>query len=112
MKKFFFVALALMVASIINGYDHGLKLGFKDRFHQPYRGQLINNFFPIMECLEKDEGVLGAYLSGAGPTIMALIKAEDTKGVVRIKDELGDLIKGWRVEKLELDTRGYTCDYL
>lgn len=104
--------LALMVASIINGYDHGLKLGFKDRFHQPYRGQLINNFFPIMECLEKDEGVLGAYLSGAGPTIMALIKAEDTKGVVRIKDELGDLIKGWRVEKLELDTRGYTCDYL
>jgi homoserine kinase len=43
---------------------------------------------------------------------MALIKAEDTKGVVRIKDELGDLIKGWRVEKLELDTRGYTCDYL
>ena len=104
--------LALMVASIINGYDHGLKLGFKDRFHQPYRGKLIKNFFPIMETLEKDERVLGAYLSGAGPTIMALIRADDTKGVVRIKEELGDLIEGWRVEKLELDTRGYTCDFL
>ena len=42
---------------------------------------------------------------------MALIKAEDTKGVVRLKEELGDLINDWQVEKLELDLRGYTCDY-
>lgn len=104
--------LALMVASLINGYDEGLKLGFKDRFHQPYRGKLIENFFPIMETLEKDEDVLGVYLSGAGPTIMALISAQDTKGVPRIKKELGSLIKGWQVEKLELDTRGFTCDFL
>jgi homoserine kinase len=104
--------LALMVASLINGYDEGLKLGFKDRFHQPYRGHLIDNFFPIMETLEKDERVLGAYLSGAGPTIMALIRADDTMGVVRIKEELGSLIDGWQVEKLELDERGFTCDFL
>lgn len=103
--------LALMVASLINGYDEGLKLGFKDRLHQPYRGDLIQGFKEIMEVLEKDERVLGAYLSGAGPTIMALIKAEDTKGVVRLKEELGDLIDDWQVEKLELDLRGYTCDY-
>ena len=104
--------LALMVASLINGYDQGLKLGFKDRLHQPYRGKLIKNYFPIMDVLEKDEKILGAYLSGAGPTIMAMIKAEDDKGVVRIKEELGDLIEGWKVEKLELDTRGYVCDFL
>ncbi|EMD17488.1 homoserine kinase [Eggerthia catenaformis OT 569 = DSM 20559] len=104
--------LALMVASIINGYDEGLKLGFKDKLHQPYRGKLIENYFPIMEVLEKDPHIIGAYLSGAGPTIMAIIKADDDKGVVRLKEELGDLIKGWKVEKLELDTRGYTCDFL
>lgn len=103
--------LALMVASLINGYDEGLKLGFKDRLHQPYRGDLIKGFNEIMDELEKDDRVLGAYLSGAGPTIMALIKAEDTKGVVRLKEELGDLIKEWQVVKLELDMRGYTCDY-
>lgn len=103
--------LALMVASLINGYDEGLKLGFKDRLHQPYRGDLIQGFKEIMEVLENDEKVLGAYLSGAGPTIMALIKAEDTKGVVRLKEELGSLIDEWQVEKLELDMRGYTCDY-
>ena len=104
--------LALMVASIINGYDEGLKLGFKDKLHQPYRGKLIENYFPIMAVLEKDPHIIGAYLSGAGPTIMAIIKADDDKGVVRLKEELGDLIKGWKVEKLELDTRGYTCDFL
>ncbi len=103
--------LALMVASLINGYDEGLKLGFKDCLHQPYRGDLIQGFKEIMEVLENDERVLGAYLSGAGPTIMALIKAEDTKGVVRLKEELGSLIDEWQVEKLELDMRGYTCDY-
>ena len=85
--------LALMVASLINGYDEGLKLGFKDRLHQPYRGDLISGFNEIMAVLEKDEKVLGAYLSGAGPTIMAVIRGEDKMGVVRIKEELGDLIK-------------------
>ncbi len=104
--------LALMVASIINGYDEGLKLGFKDRLHQPYRGKLIKNFFPILDVLEEDEKVLGVYLSGAGPTIMAIINASDEKGVVRIKDELGDLIEGWKVEKLELDTTGYKYDFM
>ena len=103
--------LALMVASLINGYDDGLKLGFKDRLHQPYRGPLIEGFDEIMTILENDERVLGAYLSGAGPTIMAVIDATDTKGVGRIKEEVGDLLKDWQVEKLELDMSGYTCDY-
>lgn len=103
--------LALMVASLINGYDEGLKLGFKDRLHQPYRGDLITGFDEIMAVLEKDEQVLGAYLSGAGPTITAVIHADDRMGVVRIKEELGNLIKDWRVNKLELDNRGYIADY-
>ena len=103
--------LALAVASLINGYDEGLKLGFKDRLHQPYRGHLIKGYHEIMRTLDEDPKVLGSYLSGAGPSLMALIKAEDTMGVARIKEELGSLLDGWQVIKLELDQRGYTCDY-
>ena len=103
--------LALMVASLINGYDEGLKLGFKDRLHQPYRGDLIKGYHEIMDALEKDEKILGCNLSGAGPTLMAVIKEEDKMGVVRLKEELGDLLTDWQVVKLELDQRGYTCDY-
>lgn len=103
--------LALVVASLINGYDEGLKLGFKDKLHQPYRGGLIKGFDDIMKKMEQDEKVLGCYLSGAGPTLMAVIKAEDKMGVVRIKEELGSLLNDWDVVKLELDHRGYSCDY-
>lgn len=103
--------LALTVASLINGYDEGLKLGFKDRLHQPYRGHLIEGYDEIMSRLDADPMVLGNFLSGAGPSLMAVIKAEDTMGVVRIKEELGNLLDGWKVVKLELDTRGYTCDF-
>lgn len=103
--------LALMVASLINGFDEGLKLGFKDRLHQPYRGRLIKGYDEIMTILEKDERILGCYLSGAGPTIMAVVKADDTKAVVRMKEELGSLLDDWQVVKLELDMRGYTYDY-
>jgi len=103
--------LALVVASLINGYDEGLKLGFKDRLHQPYRGKLIKGYDKIMELLGNDPEVLGCYLSGAGPTLMAVIKEEDKMGVVRIKEELGSLLNDWDVVKLELDHKGYTCDY-
>lgn len=103
--------LALVVASLINGYDEGLKLGFKDRLHQPYRGELITGYDKIMELLDSDPDVLGCYLSGAGPTLMAVIKEEDKMGVVRIKEKLGSLLNDWDVVKLELDHKGYTCDY-
>lgn len=103
--------LAIMVASLINGFDEGLKIGFNDRLHEPYRGPLIKGFDKIEAILKADEKVLGTYLSGAGPTIMALIKEEDKMGVVRIKEQLGDLIAGWTVENLELDQRGYTFDF-
>ncbi len=103
--------LALLVASLLNGDDSGLKLGFKDALHQPYRGKLIKGYEEIMDILGEDEQVLGCYLSGAGPTLMVLISESDTLGVVRIKEELGDLLEDWQVVKLELDTRGYTLDF-
>ena len=62
-------------------------------------------------ALENDENVLGCYLSGAGPTLMAVIREEDKMGVVRLKEELGSLLNDWEVIKLELDHKGYTCDY-
>lgn len=103
--------LALVVASLINGYDEGLKLGFNDRLHQPYRGHLIKGYDEIMKALADDKQVLGSYLSGAGPTLMAVIRTDDLMGVVRIKENLGNLLDGWEVKKMELDQKGYTCDF-
>lgn len=103
--------LSLLVASLINGYDEGLRIGFRDHLHQPYRGNLIKGYDEIMHRLAEDTKLLGCYLSGAGPTIMAVIHEQDLMGVVRIKEELGSLLDGWTVCKLEMDTRGFTWDY-
>ena len=73
--------------------------------------KIIYNYDEIMNVLENDENVLGCYLSGAGPTLMAVIREEDKMGVVRLKEELGSLLNDWEVIKLELDHKGYTCDY-
>lgn len=103
--------LSLLVASLINGHDEGLRIGFHDHLHQPYRGSLIDGYDEIMARLEHDDKILGSYLSGAGPTIMAVIRADDLMGVVRLKEELRDCLEGWDVVKLEMDMRGYVCDY-
>lgn len=42
---------------------------------------------------------------------MVVIREEDKMGVVRLKEELGSLLNDWEVIKLELDHKGYTCDY-
>ena len=82
----------------------------KTRVYSGYRHE-IHNYDEIMNVLENDENVLGCYLSGAGPTLMAVIREEDKMGVVRLKEELGSLLNDWEVIKLELDHKGYTCDY-
>lgn len=103
--------LGLLVASLINGHDEGLRIGFHDHLHQPYRGSLIEGYDKIMGRLEHDDKILGSYLSGAGPTIMTVIRADDLMGVVRLKEELHDCLEGWEVVKLEMDMHGYVCDY-
>ena len=96
---------------MINGYDDGLKLGFKDRLHQPYRGKLIHNYDEIMNVLENDENVFRMLFIRGRTYLMAVIREEDKMGVVRLKEELGSLLNDWEVIKLELDHKGYTCDY-
>lgn len=42
----------------------------KDRFHQPYRKALIPHYDALIELVKED--VYGTFLSGAGPTMIAL----------------------------------------
>ncbi|GGM37212.1 homoserine kinase [Paraliobacillus quinghaiensis] len=46
----------------------------KDHFHQPYRKKLVPHYDKIVELL--DEEVYGTFLSGAGPTLIALTSKE------------------------------------
>ena len=58
---------------------------FHDRLHQPYRNSLVAGLDSAIAQAEK-AGALGAFLSGAGPTLMAItMKSEKTIGQTMIQ---------------------------
>ena len=62
---------ALFVNALATGRLELLRHATEDRLHQPQRGK----FFPAMKNIIRaalDGGAHGAFLSGAGPTVMAL----------------------------------------
>ena len=99
----------LLVSALMNGNDDLIQYACKDRLHQPYRGKLIANYDEIIEkCNELD--CLGAYLSGAGPTIMTILKQEDTSFVPNIRDFLKHLPHHWDLVELNVDLLGCTVE--
>lgn len=69
--------VALLVNALATGRVDGLRVATQDRLHQPARQAL----FPAMRLLfdsALDAGALGVFLSGAGSTILALTRGEET----------------------------------
>jgi homoserine kinase len=64
--------VAFLVHALCVGNLDNLKWGVEDRLHQPQRGgKLYKYLYPMIEAAE-NAGAACAYLSGAGPTVMAI----------------------------------------
>lgn len=85
----------LMSALLEKRYDL-LKYALVDKVHEPYRKELVKDYDRLRK-LALDEGALGVYLSGAGPTIMCLLDEDNLDFKNRIKAELAP---GWQVLEL------------
>lgn len=96
---------ALMVSALNNGDFHLIKYACKDKLHQDYRAKLIENFYSIKKQCEKLNS-LGVFLSGAGPTIMVMIKEEENYFSKNIKVFLDTLKNKWEVRELKIDNIG------
>ncbi len=97
--------VALMVASFFNGSLDLLNVSIKDRLHQKYRGALIHEYETIMEKLD-DLQIKGAFLSGAGPTIIAIVNKNDNMTEPAIVNILQNLENRWTFKKLCTETNG------
>ncbi len=64
-----------------------LKEASMDRLHQPYRLGMIEGAKKMFEITES-LGALATYISGAGPTIMAIVSPQNTEFKRRIQEEL------------------------
>ncbi|MGJ0846173.1 homoserine kinase [Tissierella praeacuta] len=97
--------VSLLLSSLSNGRFDLLKYAVKDSLHQPYRGRLISGFYDIINKCE-EIGCLGLYLSGAGPTIMAIVDEKDNDFILKIKKYLKSINYTWEVKELRLDSYG------
>lgn len=66
---------ALLVASLASGDCANLRWATEDRLHQPYRASLAPGMVTAVR-MAIEAGALGSYVSGAGPSIMALVPSE------------------------------------
>lgn len=97
--------VSLLIAAFTNGNFDLLKLACSDRLHEIYRKDLIGNYSEIVEECSRLNS-LCVFLSGAGPTIMAVIKEEDTEFCKQMEGYLSTLENKWTIKELETDFDG------
>lgn len=99
---------ALFSASLLTQKYENLRTAVDDRLHQPFRLPLMpnaNEVFDIAYTL----GAYAVYVSGAGPTIMAIVDHDNTyfSGKLRFSlDSQG--LSSWIVKELNIDNNGTT----
>jgi homoserine kinase len=72
----------LLLAAFMQGRPNLLSSALEDRIHQPYRADLC----PLLPCLQElkgKDGILGAALSGAGPSVLIFLEARASQRKVR-----------------------------
>ncbi len=95
---------ALLAASMITGDVENLDIAMQDCFHEPYRKHLIPDMEAILEHARLC-GAKGTFLSGAGPTLIAVIR-----NVVGFRKEMVAFLEQlpikWQVQMLQADRIG------
>ena len=72
----------LLLAAFAQGRPELLSVALEDRIHQPYRAALC----PLLPCLQElkgKDGILGAALSGAGPSVLVFLDPRSSAAKAR-----------------------------
>jgi homoserine kinase len=99
----------VLVASLLTGNKEGMVFGLKDALHHPYRQQLIPGFQRLVD--EREElDVIGFVISGAGPTVLALVDtAREPSSVLNYMEKVMKVDQHHiRTLTLAVDQEGYT----
>ncbi len=98
--------LALLMRGLETGNGQWVRAGLVDRIHQPYRQRLIKGYAEIEQAAVAG-GAYGLVISGAGPTLLALVDESRASQVVTAMSEAWQLM-GIEpiVRTLQLDLAG------
>lgn len=97
---------ALFSASLLTGKFENLRTAVHDKLHQPYRMELIPHCREVFD-IAYTHGAYGAFISGAGPTIMAIVDEENEYFAGKMKFSLENAgLSGWDVHEFRIDNCG------
>ncbi len=102
--------LGLLIRALQTGRADWLKVALQDRLHQPYRQGLIHGFEAVQKAA-MNAGALGLVISGAGPTLLAIVDkmqaASVESAVSSAWQSAGVMVD---VRSLSLDSQGAKAD--
>ncbi|MCO5217075.1 MAG: homoserine kinase [Thermomicrobiales bacterium] len=100
-------AVAALTVGLVR-HDHTLiSAGMHDRLHEPYRAALFPHLTPLQE-VARTAGAVGAVLSGAGPTVLALVHPDLAENVSTAMDRAArDVRAPGRVVQVDPVSVGY-----
>lgn len=102
--------LGLLIRALQTGRADWLKVALQDKLHQPYRQALIHGFEAV-QTAAIEAGALGLVISGAGPTLLALVdKKQATKVESAIAFAWQSMGINADVKAIALDNRGARAD--
>ncbi len=101
--------VGLLVAALQRGDYSLLRTGMQDRLHQPYRTALVPGMEGVLAAAT-EAGALGAALSGAGPTALALVSGQGAEVADAMQQAWAKEGIAARTLVLGLAAEGVQCD--
>lgn len=96
--------LGLLIRALQTGRADWLKVALQDKLHQPYRQELIHGFEAV-QTAAIEAGALGLVISGAGPTLLALV---DKKQAAEVESAIAS---AWQSVGVKADVRSLSLDH-
>lgn len=96
---------ALLAGSLTTGKLENIGVAVGDCLHQPYRFDLIPDGREVVHTA-KAMGALGAFISGAGPSIIAVVDAQDKTYLSRAQMYCENNFPNWNPIRLVCDETG------
>jgi homoserine kinase len=100
--------VALLLAALQAGRPDALGAALEDRLHQPYRRRLFP-WLPAVSAAAREAGALGCVLSGAGPSMLAVVTDHGEAVARAMQTALGRAGIQGHARVLEVDADGAVC---
>jgi homoserine kinase len=97
--------VALLLAALQAGRPTALSVALDDRLHQPYRLKLFP-WMPEVASAARAAGALGCVLSGAGPSLLAVVAGDGTAVGHAMENAIGRAGVRGRAHVLDVDAAG------